>query len=293
VLGKRIDDPRCFSLNSVGLKIGIRQERILNTLIEIDPAVAQANKLPRYLSKDQVTLLKARFEDDISIDAAAKLMGCTYSHVSGFIKVGMIKRYSNGADAEHLSAKEVRAFVEPIMKIEPIGQQSRFVPITEIYAHTRRTICETYQSFLDGNLKKLNRIENEIGVASLMVNPDEVLAVLSRGDVHSGMRICDFIQRHCINSGMLRHLVKQTLLDVVKVRDPVSRGIRRHVTKDSLDAFDKHFVCIRHLSKVTGIGSQRLKKIVLNAYIKPIFCLPDGKEFFSVAEVYSLPLILK
>ncbi|WP_417427641.1 hypothetical protein [Kiloniella sp.] len=202
---------------------------------------------------------------------ASRIMGCSYAHVDVFVKAGMLVRHNNGAGAEHLSAEEIRAFVAPIGKLEAIGNNADLVPITKIYSHCQRRICETYSCFLDGKLQRAYSNPDVNGLSGLMVDATEVLNALSGGVECEHTRLCEVMTAQHTDARTLRRLAGQNILRLFKEQHPRTRFMRTYVDKHTLEKFNESYITLGCLAKIAQTTTTGLSSRLDAAWIKPVF----------------------
>lgn len=271
ILGRQIDRPLCLTLGSVEKSLGIRQERLVNMLIEVDPA-CDATDPPTFVKVGQLELLKQRIKDIVSFQEARQLLGCSTHYVAGFARAGMLRRRRDAADKTYLSREDLVAFIRPVTDLPTAAPSSGLVTIYEASTRLRRSVVKIYSHFLKGDFRRARRDPSRHGVDALLLDPGEILEATTQPLETTEPSLDDVRRLLQINHATLFLLTKAGHLPTFTARPPISSYPRKHIRMADVEIFSRHYIS---LGKLCGeIGARSHGGIVARlaaAGIRPAF----------------------
>lgn len=252
VLGRRIEQPRCFTWTRARQRLRVRPARLVYLLDDLVPNSQVDNQIS--LTAHQVMELQDKLDDMISLADAEKTLGCQYDQIMHFVNSGMLTRWGKEAVRPYLSKKQVEAFVAPVLNLGATVPGQRLTSLGRTCTRTRACIHEVYQCFLDGKLASAYRNPKKTGLQSLLLDPMEVKFALPVPNVTDPTMI-EVAKRLRTDPRTLRYLAEQGELRIYKTRNSVTRSIQSTVAKLELEEFQTEFMTIGEASALCEIPS--------------------------------------
>ena len=254
ILGRRIDNPRCYSLTRSRRSLGVRREKFAR-LIASTTAVSddEANQ-PANLTQQQMEALQAKANDMMTIVEASCTLGCRYEQVVRFIRAGLLVQRRDKAAVPYLSRMEVEALVAPVRDLKAARPGPKLSPLASVYKATQASVHEIFHHFLEGRLTSARRDPTKTGIEALLLEPEEVMRCLappSAGDPP----MAHVARQLRLDTRTIRYLEKRGELRIYSARHPYMRGQRCFVGAVELRRFQKEFITVGELSAILGILS--------------------------------------
>ncbi len=263
ILGRKVDRPTCVTLGSVEKQLGIRQERLVHMLAQVDPTSCDLSNPPTHLTRPQIQMLEQRIHDIVPLQNAVEFMGCTVYYATEFVKKGMLAKSRDAADRTYLSKADLSAFIAPVTALQLADPDHHLLPIRAVSKQLRRSVTEIYKSFLDNQFSQACRNPAKHGIDSLLLDPREVLLALKKPTPTPDLGLDEVRQYLQINHAALQLLGKAGHLPTYKTHHHASGYPRKYIKKCHVEKFDEAFISLSKLRREIGKDSHGglLKKL--------------------------------
>ncbi|WPZ14559.1 TniQ family protein [Nitratireductor rhodophyticola] len=254
ILGRRIDNPRCFSLTRSRRSLGVRREKFARLIASTTATSDDEADQPANLTLQQMEALQEKTNDMMTIVEASCTLACRYEQVVRFIRAGLLVQRKDRTAVPYLSRIEVEALIAPVRNLKTARPGPKLSPLASVYKATRASVHEIFHCFLEGRLTSARRDPTKTGIEALLLEPEEVmrcLATPSAGDPP----MAHVAQQLRLDTRTIRYLEKRGELRIYTARHPYMRGRRSFVGAVELQRFQKEFITVGELSAILGIPS--------------------------------------
>ena len=294
-----VTERRMHSVYSASREFGLQPKRLRNLLARsgmVDPDTATKPYHRIVLDATEMAAFAKEVREALSFKEAVKALGAERSQLASIVECGILRSFEisigGGAAPESGSGitttlsfrasdvTEIRRRVECLPIISP---SEEFVRLRYAAKMANCKHGEVVRLLLDGELRKVARVEDEDGLAALRIDPYE-LREWTRGPDH-GCRSLREVELAIPTSNAVVHaLIEAGHLKSVRRRNPWKRHMQMVVEPDELARFISTFVSLgtlahRHRRTTAGIESRLTKVGILPAFIA------SGKKFYRVLDL--------
>lgn len=277
LFGRDVPSRKLHSVRSASLEHGLHPKRTRRLLRDAgligeasdrladDRVVVDAGEADRFLREIAGTM---------SQEAAARHLAISRTHFMLLVKGGVIQPRIAGAvrEANHVFLQvDLDAFRAALLKAADRGLAIS-ESCTDIPTAAKRACCslaEIVRLIIDGRLQHVGLREGMKGLGALMVDVEEVRALV-RGEDHGGLALSQVERDLHTSTRAVRALVREGLLPVEMVKNPVRRQIQPIVRPDVLAEFERQYASLQTLARERGIGHLALKRALEADGISPV-----------------------
>lgn len=229
----------------------------------------------------------------VTLVEAQKRLGVAESIMNILLANGFVQRRRVGRNFLGLRFRsdELDAFLKSVMEgAEPVERStSDMKSLSYASAHARCKIATIIQMIIDKKLPWVGRRVRSVGLASLLVYPEDVKTALGRSPLE-GLSALEAGRRFSIAGSTFRQLAARKIIEAREVRHPLSGRVRLRFSESELDRFNSEYVSLYNLSKELGQRRDLVRRELKARGVMPV-PETDGLNaiFYRRAEVGPLP----
>ncbi|WP_454917706.1 TniQ family protein [Xanthobacter sediminis] len=277
LFGRDVPSRKLHSVRSAALEHGLHPKRTRRLLRDGGMIDAASDRL----ADDRVVVdagaadrLLCGMAGTMSQEAAARHLALSRTHFMLLVKGGVIRPWIAGAQRERNHAfrqVDLEAFRTELLTAVKPGLETSGTCV-DIPAAAKRACCSLAQIvrlIIDGRLQSVGVREGVKGLGALVVDVEEV-RTLVHGEDHGGLTLRDVERELHTSTRAVRALVRERLLPVEMVKNPVRRQRQPIVRRDALAEFQRQYVSLQALARERGIGHLALKRVLNLEGVLPV-----------------------
>ena len=290
VLGVVLDRRRVHTVHTAALASGVHPGTIRKMLVRDGVSadgleLARSNHRVTILSEDFVAGL-ARLPGAISVPRVRERTGIPTIHLWSMISQGFLPTLTKSQVVSHAKHMIAPDDVDALM--------ARLFAGAETVARTsarRTTLMRARQCasapidrmiawLLDGSLRWKGRIGAEMRYGNLLIDADELTALVRTEPQMTGMTAHAVLQAvPGLGKSSVPALVRLGLLSTREEFNPNNRQTVRAITRESLDAFRTTYVLLKELCSICGLGHLAVRRHLEASGVDLAFSPADIRAF--------------
>lgn len=299
VLGQKVTESRMFSMRGACREIGVRRSLLEEMLIRRGLArrdEAGKFQLETALSRSLVAEIKHEKHDYLNQQQTADFLGCSFAMFKQLQRAGLLCP-AEGQQRRHRKGfyrLDLRAFLDRLsdgaLRTGRAGGD-----ICTIDLATRKANCsgpDIVQLMLDGELRAVGRLTDEIRLDSLLISARGVARLLQRGAVNALSR-SETLRRLRVDSKTLEWLIGERYLEVKRMRHSVTRVTRDYVTIGSVTQFEAEYSSSATIARELGLAKRFITSRLRVAGHRPIEAPYGTRPIYRRCEIATTIETLK
>ncbi|MDM7457772.1 MAG: hypothetical protein P3W94_000115, partial [Paracoccus sp. (in: a-proteobacteria)] len=291
VLGQEVTETRVFSMRGACREIGVRGSLLEEILIRRGLArrdEAAGFQLDTALTRSLVAEIKHEKHDYLNQQQTADFLGCSFAMFKQLQRTGLL-RAAEGHRLRHRKGfyrADLRVFLDRLSD-GALRTGRACGDICTIDLATRKANCsvpDIVQLMLEGKLRAVGRLTDEIRLDSLLVSPAEVARLLRLGPPN-GFSRSETQRRLCLNNKTLDWLLDQGHLDVARMRHSNTRVTRSYITAESVTRFEAEYVTASLIARELGLGTHFVARQLRLAGHVPLYAVARTRPIYRRREV--------
>jgi len=265
IFGEPVAVRKIHSIRSAHYETGRHQKRLRKLLLEVgvigDDDLAKTDDrilFPAEIAKNWL----AETSEAMSLNAAGEYLNAPRVQIRMLFERGFIQPFVVGGKqvrSHAFSRAELDAFLARLLNgavpIDSVAQGQANIPDAG-----RQACCsapEIINLILDGRLRWVGRLRSATGYLSVIVNVDEVRALIRLPD-HGGLSLREVERRIQTSTMAVKALIREGHLPAQEAINPTNRCPQTIVMPADLEEFRATFVSLSELAKERGLASRRL-----------------------------------
>jgi hypothetical protein len=298
VLGEIVESRSVHSVYTLSKATGQHPKRLRKILIEAglvpeDATDVVDNRI--VFNADEAEQLVRRFATTVPLKDVAGHLNCPRIHARllyerEFIRP-VVDASTSTASGKHAFAKEeLDNFLERLLQsATPMSDpEAGFADLPRAAKRACCSAMEIVALVLEGRLKRLGRDLSQNGYLALLVDVEEVRALVRLDIKAQGMSLREIERRIGTNTKVVEALIRagDGPLPTITVINPVNRCPQMVVPFDALDAFEREYVGLTHLARERGVHHVVLRKRLDAAGVVPALTREKfGATFYRRSEL--------
>ncbi|MER0240068.1 TniQ family protein [Fulvimarina sp. MAC8] len=295
ILGRQVADRRVHSLHSASIEYGLHPKR-LRKLLVADGLIRQkdaARTDERVLFQvEAVSSRLASLSDTFSLIRAGQYLNAPRPHERLLFNAGFIQPVVIGGTDILKDHAIRRADLDDFMSRLTASARAGLGGGLPIPAAAKRANCsamEIVRLLLEGRLATVGVDGNTRGYMSVLVDADEVKALVRRED-HGGLSLRAVEKRMGWSTRVVTSLIDHGFLPCTVAVNPVNRCPQRVVMESDLVTFDESFVSLHSLAKERKVYFKKLKAEMIARGVEPDPAFADvPATFYRRADIGDPP----
>ena len=295
ILGRKVTVRRIHSLHSASIEYGMHPKRLRKLLIAdglIRPEDAGRSDERVLLPVGAVSARLASLSDTLSLVRAGQYLNAPRPHERLLFDAGFIKPVVTGGTGVLKDHAIGRADLDDFIERLTASARPEVAGGLPIPVAAKRANCSAMEIvglLLDSRLPNVGIDGDTRGYLSVLVDPDEVKALVRRED-HGGLPLRAVERRMSWSTKVVTALIDKGILPCTVAVNPVNRCPQRVVMETDLLEFDESFVSLHSLAKERGIYFQKLKAELVARGVEPDLAFADvPASFYRRADIGNPP----
>lgn len=261
VLGQKVTESRVFSMRGACREIGVRRSLLEEMLIRRGLGrrdEAGKFQLETALSRSLVAEIKHEKHDYLNQQQTADFLGCSFAMFKQLQRAGLLR------PAEGNRLRRRKGFYQPDLQafLDRLSDGALRTgraggDICTIDTATRKANCsgpDIVQLMLDGKLRAVGRLTDEIRLDSLLISARSAARLLQLGPPNA-LSKSETLRRLRVDSKTLDWLICERYLEVTRMRHSISRVTRDYVTIGSVTRFEADYGTAGVIARQLGLAS--------------------------------------
>lgn len=280
-LGRMVESRTVHSIYTLSKATGQHPKRLRKILIEAGLVPKDAigvvdNRI--VFSADEAEQIVRRFTTSIPLKDVAAYLNCPRVHARllyerEFIRPVIDASTSMASGKHSFDKDDLDNFLARLLQsASPMADpEPGFADLPHAAKRACCSAMEIVALVLEGRLKRLGRDLNQQGYLALIVDVEEVRALVRLGLNAQGMTLREVERRFGIHTGVVKALIRpgDGPLPTMTVVNPVNRCPQTVVPFEALDAFEREYVGLTRLARERGVHHVVLRKRLDAAGVVP------------------------
>ncbi|MFB2594853.1 TniQ family protein [Paracoccus sp. p4-l81] len=299
VLGQKVTESRVFSMRGACREIGVRGSLLEEMLIRRGYARrddAGGFQLETALTRSLVAEIKHEKDDYLNQQQTADFLGCSFAMFKQLQREGLL----HPAEGDRLRQRkgfhrpDLQAFLDRLadgaLRTGRAGGD-----ICTIDLATRKANCsvpDIVQLMLDGQLRAVGRLSDEIRLDSLLISAGRAARLLQLGPPN-GLSKSEAQRRLCVDSKTLDWLLEQGHLTAKRTRHSITRVTRDYVTIGSVTQFEAEYGTAGVIARQLGLASHFVGRRLRTAGHLPLEAPGGTRPIYRRRDIVAIIEALK
>ncbi|KLK93144.1 hypothetical protein AA309_11130 [Microvirga vignae] len=281
VLGMIVEKRSVHSIYTLSRATGQHPARLRKILIEAglvpeDATDVVDNRI--VFNAEEAERLVRRLDTSVPLKDVAGYLNCPRVHARLLYEREFLRPVVDAsvsmASGKHAFAKEdLDDFLERLLR-SATPMSYREAGFSDLPGAAKKACCsamEIVALVLEGRLKRLGRDLNQQGYLALLVDVEEVRALVRLNIKAQGMTLREIERRIGTNTKVVEALIRagDGPLPTLTVVNPVNRCPQTVVPFEALDAFEREYIGLTHLARERGVHHIVLRKQLDAAGVVP------------------------
>jgi hypothetical protein len=298
LLGRMVESRRVHSIYTLSKATGQHPKRLRKILIEAGLVPEDATDIVDnrvVFNADEAEQLVRRFATSVPLTEVAAYLNCSRVHARLLYEREFIRPVVDAstslASGKHSFEKEDldNFFARLLHSATPMSDlEAGFADLPRAAKRACCSAMEIVALVLEGRLKRLRRDLRQQGYLALLVDVEEVQALVRLNLNAQGMTLREVERRFGTHTKVVEALIRtgDGPLPTMTVINPVNRCPQTVVPFDSLEAFEREYVGLTHLARERGVHHVVLRKRLDAAGVVPALTREKfGATFYRRSEL--------
>lgn len=299
VLGQEVTETRVFSMRGACREVGVRGSLLEEMLIRLSYArrdKAGGFQLLAPLTRALVAEIKHQKHDYLNQQQTADFLGCSFAMFKQLQREGLL-RPAEGDRLRHRKGfhrPDLQAFLDRLAD-GVLRTSHANEDICTIDLATRKANCsipDILQLMLDGQLRAVGRLSDEIRLDSLLISARSAARLLQLGP-SNGLSKSKAQRRLCVDGKTLDWLLDQGHLTTTRTRHSITRVTRDYVTIRSATQFEAEYGTAGVIARQLGLASHFVGRRLRTAGHLPIEAPGGTRPIYRRREIATTIETLK
>ncbi|TXN06984.1 hypothetical protein FV222_03790 [Methylobacterium sp. WL103] len=281
LFGRAFPDRRVHSIRTATLATGTQPKRLrkvlaANGLLPSD----HAGRLDHHVIFDAraASAVLVDASDTISLISAARRLNVGRKIADALVNSGLIRRFvmadtnAGGLGTHGVSRTDVDALLELLARdAVPVDRAGKGVfKITHAAKAATRNSIDIISLIVGRKLDWVGRLVGSRGIAAILVNADEVRALLKEPEL-PGLTQREIMKYLRTTSGVAKTLMNQGIITTVRAVNPLTHAMINVVSEQELKCFRLEYVSLYELAQDRKDSPVGLKSRLIAAGVRPAF----------------------
>ncbi|TAX38908.1 hypothetical protein ELI05_08030 [Rhizobium leguminosarum] len=290
-----VTERRVHSVYSASRDFRIQPARLRSVLIRsgiVDEAASDRTFNRILVPVETMESVAAEINSALSFKDTAVRLGLDRSKLSSVIECGVLRTFEAATAAKHGSNVNLTVLTTATFRVGDVDDllrrldtlptvqpSSALLPIGPTARKTNSKNGDIIRILLDGGLREVARVPDEVGFASVRLDPNEVRE-LTKGEDHGCYSFREVQMTIPVSNPVLHSLIEGGHIATVERMNPSKHFMQVVVEPDELERFMRKYVSLNSLAGQQRMTTQSLEARFRRHGIQPAF-IASGKKFYS------------